>query len=385
MSGPRVAFLCRGYPGLGKVMGAVALEALLREATPSLEALFLSYERGVAYLRQAGANVVDLFDGLPPLTPNAFCTPFGPETTRAMNALVAFAPTLVVNDGKPYLVELTSELLGVPTVVLAHPLDLHNPGNAPLAVSLFRHFYARAHCVIAHGIERLPPGTTTLGGRAGRVLEVNTLVRPSVLRARGHAGERLALTAVLGGGSRNTSDHFRAGTLQLGTWVLRACAALGLSSAKLFVADPSLAAELPAPAPGVTIVADAADVALDLAAADVVVGRAGRNLVSEFVALKKRGVVVPIGGTAFRTSGQEAAAEEAVRANPNLRLARLADGYDAFEQTLREAQAQATKPVRWEPGNEAAASVLRRLLRGDAPQTALTEGLDDAALGEPLP
>ncbi len=384
MISPRVAFICRGYPGLGKVMGAVALEAMLRESTPGLESLFLSYERGVAYLRNAGANVIDLFEGLPPLAPNSFCTPFGPETSRAMTALAAFAPTLVVNDGEPYLVELTSELLGVPTVVLAHPLDLHNPGNAPLAVSLFRHFYARAHCVIAHGIERLPHGTTMLGGRAGRVLEVNTLVRPAVLRAKNHSGG-LALTAVLGGGSQNTSDHFRAGTLQLGTWVLRACAALELTSAKLFVSDPSLAAELPAPGPGVTIVPDAADVATDLAGADVVVGRAGRNLVSEFVALRKRGVVVPINGTAFRTSGQEAAAEEAVRANPNLRVARLSEGYDAFEQTLRELNSQAVKPVSWEPGNEAAASVLRRLLRGDAPETALAEGLDDAALRKPLP
>lgn len=381
MISPRVAFICRGYPGLGKVMGAAALEAMLRESTPGFESLFLSYERGVAYLRNAGATVIDLFDGLPRLAPNAFCTPFGPETTRAMNALAAFSPTLVVNDGEPYLVELTSELLGVPTVVLAHPLDLHNPGNAPLAVALFRHFYARAHCVIAHGLERLPHGTTELGGRAGRVIEVNTLVRPAVLRARNQSSQ-LALTAVLGGGSQNTSDHFRAGTLQLGTWVLRACAALGLSSAKLFVSDPSLAAELPPPGPGVTIVPDAADVATDLAGADVVVGRAGRNLVSEFVALKKRGVVVPIGGTAFRTSGQEAAAEEAVRANPNLRLTRLTDGYEAFEQTLRALQSQAVKPVSWEPGNEAASSVLRHLLR--FPEAALTEGLDDPSRREPL-
>lgn len=51
---------------------------------------------------------------------------------------------------------------------------------------------------------------------------------------KNHSGG-LALTAVLGGGSQNTSDDFRAGTLQLGTWVLRACAALELTSAKLFV------------------------------------------------------------------------------------------------------------------------------------------------------
>lgn len=80
---------------------------------------------------------------------------------------------------------------------------------------------------------------------------------------------------------------------------------------------------------------DAADVATDLAGADVVVGRAGRNLVSEFVALRKRGVVVPING---RVSHQRSGGRgrEAVRANPNLRVARLSEGYDAFEQTLRE-------------------------------------------------
>lgn len=367
MSAARVAFICRGYPGLGKVMGAVALEAMLRESTPGLESLFLSYERGVAYLRGTGARVVDLFDGLPPLGPNAFCTPFGAETARAMRVLTEFAPTLVVNDGEPYLVELTSELLGVPTVVLAHPLDLHNPGNAPLAVALFRHFYARAHCVIAHGIERLPEGVGELGGRAGRVLEVNTLVRPAVLRASAQPASGLTLTAVLGGGSQNTADAFRAGTLQLGEWVLRACAALKVPAAKLFVSDPSLVAELSSAPPGVTVVADAADNAVDLAGAELVVGRAGRNLVSEFVALKKRGVVVPIGGTAFRTSGQEAAAREAVRANPNLRLARLSDGYDAFEAAVRELRAAPPMPVRWEPGNEAAHSVLRQLLRGETP------------------
>ncbi len=343
-------------------MGAVALEEMLRHATPGLESLFLSYERGLAYLRTVGANVVDLFAGLPPLSPNAFCTPFGPETARAMSALAAFAPDLVINDGEPYLVELTSEVLGTPTVVLAHPLDLHNPGNSALAVALFRHFYARAHCVIAHGLERLPAGASELGGRAQRALEVNTIVRPAIHRAIGRRPGALALAAVLGGGSQNSAEHFRAGTRQLGEWVLRACSTLQLTPAVLFVSDPDLAAELPAAPPGVTVVADAAENADALADAELVVGRAGRNLVSEFVALGKRGVIVPVAGPAFRTSGQVVAAQEAARANPNLRIVRLEQGFEAFERELAAARSTPALSVAWRPGNDEALAAVQRLL-----------------------
>jgi len=219
----RVAFLCRGYPGLGKVVGALGLAQGLGRRRPAAEALFFSYYQGRDFLASQGLPVVDLLEGAPDLRPGEFLAPFGLATRRLAEELEDFAPDLVVNDGEPYLVPVTREVLGRPTLVLAHPLDLENPRSTRLAVGLFRHYYARADRVLVHGLRAVPEAALDLGGRAGAALPLPTIVRDDL--AHGLAPPPAAdapLVAVLGGGVRNASEAFRAGTLELGSWVLRA-------------------------------------------------------------------------------------------------------------------------------------------------------------------
>lgn len=365
----RVALICRGYPGLGKVMGAYAVDTMLRQRLGSNYAsLFFSYFQGYQYLATRARPAVDLLAHCPPFEPGRFCAPLGPETERLVEELERFQPNLVINDGEPYLIDVTAKLLGLPTVVLAHPLDLHNPQNSRIGIASFRYFYSRADLVIAHGMDRLPPECLELGGSAGRVLEINTIVRPSLMAGAASPSEPF-LACVLGGGSRNASRDFFESTVRLGEWTIQACNDLGLPAATVFCADENVYGRLAPISSSVTrltLEAEPRDITETLIKADLVVGRSGRNLMSELVALGKRGLAVPCQGPKHRASGQMKAALEAVELNPNLRLAELADGYEAFRDKLEKRHRASPEPCRWQPGNADAADAISRLLEQHA-------------------
>ena len=370
----RIAFVCRGYPGLGKVMGAYAVDTMLRERLGSnTTSLFFSYFQGFQYLRSRSRPVVDLLAHCPPFEPGRFCAPLGPETELLVEELERFQPDLVVNDGEPYLIDVTAELMGIPTVVLAHPLDLHNPMNSCIGINSFRYFYSKAALVIAHGMERLPSDRLELGGRAGRVLEVNTIVRPALLkfaaRPRSNNTGAATLACVLGGGTRNASRDFFESTVKLGEWTIRACNDLKIDTLSVFCADQVVhdrLASIASPRSRVILEAEPMDIAEVLSQADLVVGRSGRNLMSELVTLGKRGLAVPCQGPKHRASGQMKAALEAVGLNANLRLAELADGYQAFRDQLAQTRDAAYRPCVWQPGNLPAAEAIAALMEARA-------------------
>ncbi|MBL1179158.1 glycosyltransferase, partial [Pantanalinema sp. GBBB05] len=119
---------------------------------------------------------------------------------------------------------------------------------------------------------------------------------------------------------------------------------------------------IPSPQTELTLVADPVDNSTDIIQADLVIGRAGRNLLSELIALGKRGIVVPVSAEKFRAGNQLQTAEMAVKLNPNLHLALVQDGYDAFRDTLRHAIAANYQPIHWQPGNDTALVVIQEFL-----------------------
>lgn len=359
----RVAYICRGYPGLGKVMGALTIHQRL-SGQPNYRGLFLSYDRGHAYLSAERYPCEDVLATGGQIARDGFCAPFRAETRRALEVLEGFEPTLVVNDGEPYLVDMTEELLGVKTVVLAHPLDVENPGNAH-GVRLFRHFYRRASRVVAHGLRGLSAEAAELGGRAGQVAEIHTLVRESIWQAARGRALSAALSAdgpavcVLGGGSSNASGTFLKGTIVLGRWFLRACAELSLAAPVVFCADDAVHAALANDAGADAVLhATPMDNTAALANATLVVGRAGRNLASELLTLGKRAVLVPVSGARFRKSGQVRTAERVLELSSAVGASHWEDGYEGFVAAVAERLARAPAPPHWQPGNEAIAELL---------------------------
>lgn len=383
----RVAYICRGYPGLGKVMGALTIHQRLA-LRPDYQGLFLSYDRGHAYLSAARYPCEDLLATGGAVARDGFCSPFAAESRRAVDLLEAFEPDVVVDDGEPYLVDITEQMLQVPTLVLAHPLDVENPGNE-YGVRLFRHFYRRASKVVAHGLRRLSPSAVTLGGRAGQVTQINTLVRQPIWHAA-RAGTLACdgpAVCVLGGGSSNAAGPFLLRTIELGRWFLRACAELlaadrarerALERPIVFCADRTVHAALIEHAadsvPHAVLHATPVDNVEALTGAAVAVGRAGRNLASELLTLGKRAVLVPVSGARFRLSGQMRTATRASELSPAVAASLWDDGYAGFrDRFARQLERPSSAPV-WQPGNEAVSDLFRELLASSQSQDKRSHG-----------
>jgi len=84
----KVLFVARGYPGLGRVMGSVALDGILRSArSDNYESLFASYISGYTYLVNANHNAINLYPSQYYYRPNAYCNPFGEECEILVQAL----------------------------------------------------------------------------------------------------------------------------------------------------------------------------------------------------------------------------------------------------------------------------------------------------------
>lgn len=347
------------------MVGAVALDAMLEDLYVSnYRSIFLTYYTGYQFLKSMALSVVDVLEGNLHIQQSSFCTPFGLETRQCVREIEKFQPDIVFNDGEPYLIEVTRDILGLPTIVLAHPADIYSPTtNSKLAIDLFRYYYAKADLVIAHGLERLPVDCTWLGGRAGYVCEVNTIVR-GVVYQQAIAQQSIGVNAdpfvlgILGGGSKNVSPAFREGTQTFGEWLIQACNDLDISQATLYCADEQIYEALRGIARSgnttCTLIADPRDNSADIIRADVVVGRAGRNLLSELITLGKKGIVIPVGAEKFRGGNQMRTAQQAIQLNPNLQLALLEEGYNFFRECLQRSIALPATPLNWQPGNAAA-------------------------------
>lgn len=351
-------------------MGAVAIDAMLKSTYSNYQSLFLTYYTGYTFLQSLEYPVTDLLDGNLQIGQSAFCTPFGLETKKCVAEIEQFQPDLIINDGEPYLIEVTSDILKLPTLVLAHPADLYSPANSKLAIDLFRYFYSKASLVIAHGLGRVSPEQTQIGGKAGTVVEINTIIRDRIYQQTLIAQPEIVtaspfIVGVLGGGSQNVSSQFQVGTATFGAWMIQACNELGVHQATLYCADREIyqtLKKIPSPQTDLTLVADPIDNSTDVIQADLVIGRAGRNLLSELIALGKKGVVVPVNAEKFRAGNQLQTAELAVQLNPNLHLALVQDGYNAFRDTLQRAIAANYQTIHWQPGNAAALAAIQEFL-----------------------
>lgn len=366
----RVCFICRGYPGLGKVVGSVAIDEILRKSCKeiSYRSLFLTYYVGYKFLRSTHYPVIDILNDSLHIGQSGFCTPFGLETKQLVDTIIEFKPDLVFNDGEPYLIEITSELLKLPTVVLAHPADLHSPTNSKLAIDLFRHFYSKATLVIAHGLDRLPSETIWIGGKASQVVEMNTIIRDSIYQQTLKPQKKLSVNfpyvvGVLGGGSKNVASSFREGTIKFGEWMITACNRLNIKTATVYCADENVYTKLqniPTPKTSLSLVEQPEDNSRDIIQADIVIGRAGRNLLSELIALGKKGIIVPVYAEKFRGGNQIRTAQRALELNSNFNISLLDDGYEIFQESLKRLIEEPLQEVQWQPGNAAIVQVLKQ-------------------------
>ena len=119
----RVLAICRGAPGLGRVVPSLGLVQTLAHAGP-VTARFVSYAAGASYLAAIGQEVVDL--GRPI---GQFIDPVTPQASRVRELVKRDAPDVALVDGE-FLVPAVLADLGVSIVFLANPHDLQGGDNA---------------------------------------------------------------------------------------------------------------------------------------------------------------------------------------------------------------------------------------------------------------
>ena len=118
----KVLAICRGAPGLGRVVPSLALIQALSAIVP-VTARFASYQAGARYLAARGDDVTDLGapDGL-------FIDSVSPQALRVVELAEQEAPELVLIDGEFFLPPALAHL-DMPVVYLANPHDLTGEPN----------------------------------------------------------------------------------------------------------------------------------------------------------------------------------------------------------------------------------------------------------------
>lgn len=118
----RIFAVCRGAPGLGRVVPSVGLAQTLRQ-THCTRTAFASYAAGHAYLRAIGEDVTDL--GYPD---GRFIDSVAPQALQIQDMIERYDPDLVLIDGEFFLPAALAHM-HVPVAYLANPHDLIGPSN----------------------------------------------------------------------------------------------------------------------------------------------------------------------------------------------------------------------------------------------------------------
>ena len=360
----RVLFINRGYPGLGRVMGSVALDSIFKNSAifRNYESAFASYLSGYTYLEKSNFHPINLFPDGYFYRPNAFCIPFGVEGRSFVKLVGSFSPDFVVIDGEPLFIDWLYDMLQIPVLVITNPSDLYNPACDDMAIDFFRYYYSKAHAVIAHGIWRLPDHLTNLGNRAGNVVEMNTIVHHKIFEAgfqrrignnKPSCGRKIV--GVLGGGSENVASSYRSHSLQLAKWLVEACDCVEIEKLTLYCSDKNVykcLVEECHPRFPCNFIADQMDNISDIIEADLIVGRAGRNLVSEVLTLGSRALLVAVAAENYRTGDQKETAEVATKTSRAIRRMSINAGYEQFQRSFQQLVDLQPSIPGWIPGNE---------------------------------
>jgi len=364
----RVVAVCRGAPGLGRVVPSLALVHAMAAAGP-VTATFASYDVGTRYLTVRGENVVDLGspDGL-------FIDSVAPQALRALELIEQHDPDLVLVDGEFYL-PATLAHLGVPVVYLANPHDLIGPANTFRRVNRLLLAHADAVLISSLSCTQPTPHPQLVAGIP--CLEVPAISKDIPLDYHRTDGPPRVLVCT-GGGSLRSHAQFRASTDNALDQVLDTLSHLvgehqvGKVSLVL-AADARLTDRWRRAPPWLEVLSGPVELADLYPRHDLLVARAGRNTAAEAAYCGIPTVLLPV--TADLHRGREQADNAAALAHlPSIFPAPQWQNEQALRLTLQRALSSARQPTRprGRRGNDSAVTFVRRLLTESNTRPALT-------------
>ncbi|WP_146605772.1 UDP-N-acetylglucosamine--N-acetylmuramyl-(pentapeptide) pyrophosphoryl-undecaprenol N-acetylglucosamine transferase [Micromonospora craterilacus] len=361
----RVLCVCRGAPGLGRVVPALALTKTLG-ADLHVQATFASYAAGAAYLRARGERVIDL--GPPE---GLFIDSVAPQAIRIQEMVEELDPELVLVDGEFFLPVALAHL-DTTTVYLANPHDLLGPSNTFRRVNrlLLAHtdgvIISDVACYAPELLDGVVPGVPCL--RVPAI--VKDIVHPGATRT----GSARVLVST-GGGSLGAHPDFRLATDAAFAKVLELLEAL-VGTGAIGAVTVVLGADATLPPRAfewLTMIHRPVELTDLYPAHDIVVARAGRNATAEAQYSGITTVLLPIAADPHRGSEQLSNATQ-VQA-PHIRSVSDWDDARAIEQALQWAvvhRETGSRPPAGLRGNDAAARFLAGVVATSRdPQTLL--------------
>jgi len=350
----RVFSICRGAPGLGRVAPSLGLSQTLARVHGA-HTRFASYAAGYAYLQAIGQDVVKLGspDGL-------FIDAVAPQALQVLELAEAEAPDLILIDGEFYL-PATLVHLGIPIVYLANPHDLLGPANTFRRVNRLLLGHAAAviisslSCGIPQEISALVPGAACL--------QVPPIIKEFVPGHRTGTDKPRVLVS-MGGGSIGADLAFRAATDEALNALLNELKLLvdarSVGAVTVVLGADGRASTVPTGG-WLTVVDRPVELTAMYADHEVLIARAGRNVIAEAMYCGIPTVLIPIITDRHRGSEQSGNAEAAQSAY--IRAVSNWQARGSLRQALTEAVTKAHRPVRrtGSRGNGPAAALLADL------------------------
>jgi UDP:flavonoid glycosyltransferase YjiC (YdhE family) len=363
----KVIAICRGAPGLGRVVPALALTQTLAESLP-VTVTFATYGAGIRYLSARREYVVDLGqpDGL-------FIDSVAPQALSALRLIEDTASDLVVVDGEFFL-PATLAHLEVPMVYLANPHDVIGPPNPFRRVNRLLLSHADAVLISSLTCPKPVPWPGLIPGTP--CLEVPAIIKNIPLAYHRAAGPPRVLVSTGGGSLR--CDGLRAATYEALGAVLEVLAMMtGTGQAGTVSVVLGADAAIPRscrPSPGwLRVIEQPAELADLYPHHDLLIARAGRNITAEAAYCGIPAVLFPV------TADNHRAAEQTGNAGALAHLPgvfAIHDWHDpaAVRHTLSQALATARHGIRrtGRRGNDDAAAFVAGLVGSSSARHLLT-------------
>lgn len=339
----------RGFPGLGRMMsGTEIIRMLIKEH--GAEATVFTYYQGSRYALTSDLRYdnyrVDARDissmGIVPVSR------YGEHILRYIEDNDV---DLAIVDGEPLMIEaikVNRPQCGV--VALLNPKDWDNPSNTESSMAIFRHLYRMADRIIIHGFEPFSYCSETDG-----ICHTNTIIRREILSLERRPVQK-SVCCILGGGTSNVSESFRESTLALARLVVETARIMVDFEFTILCSGLDLpvgSASFGAIPPNVSIISDICSVIPYYERAGLVITRAGRNTLSELLALGIPGLVC-LSGDSFREGEQKRNIEVIESLTENIVAFRQDCGAASLSQSILDAIARPSEKRQWEPGNIAA-------------------------------
>ncbi len=295
----KVIAICRGAPGLGRVVPSLALTQALATVVP-VTARFASYQAGARYLAARGEDVIDLGapDGL-------FIDSVSPQALRVVELAEQDAPDLVLIDGEFFLPPALAHL-EVPVVYLANPHDLSGEPSTFRRVN--RLLLAHADGVLISSLSCTQPALRPDLVPGTPCLEVPAITKDIPLDHHPAGGPPRVLVST-GGGSLRADPSFRAATDAALTCVLQVLAeqvALGRVGTVTVVlgADARLDLSWRHSARWLRVIAEPVELAGLYPHHELLIARAGRNATAEAAYCGIPAILLPVTADPHRGSEQ---------------------------------------------------------------------------------